>query len=103
MTIRARLDDYQRALRQAALDRREANTHRDVRDYAQLKELVERDAGFVFGGWCGSVECEQKVKDETKATIRCLPFEEFRSQKVPANCLVCGGAAQHEAVWARAY
>jgi len=103
MTIRARLDDYQRALRQAAIDRRDAHTYRDVRDYAQLRELVERDAGFVFGGWCGSAECEQKVKDETKATIRCLPFEEFRSKQAPATCLVCGGAPQHEAVWARAY
>ena len=103
MTIRSRLDDYQRALRAGAVARREANSHRGIRDYAQLRELVEADAGFVYGGWCGSVECEQKVKDETKATIRCLPFEEFRSPTPPANCLVCGGAAEHEVVWARAY
>jgi prolyl-tRNA synthetase len=103
MTVRSRLDEYQRALRAAAVARREANTHRDVADYARLRELVEADAGFVFAGWCGSVECEQRVKNETKATIRCLPFEEFRSKQAPRNCLICGNSARHEAVWARAY
>lgn len=103
MAIATRLNDYQRALRQAALQRREANTHRDIRDYAHLRELIEANAGFVFGGWCGSAECEQKVKEDTKATIRCLPFEEFRSPKAPEQCLVCGAASTEEAVWARAY
>ena len=83
--------------------RREANTHRGVTDYGKLKELIEADAGFVFAGWCGSAECETKVKEETKATIRCLPFEEFRSKTAPETCTVCGATAQHEAVWARAY
>jgi prolyl-tRNA synthetase len=59
--------------------------------------------GFVYAGWCGSGACEDKVKDDTKATIRCLPFEEFRSETAPEACLVCGAAAQHEAVWARSY
>jgi prolyl-tRNA synthetase len=103
MTMRARLDEYQRAVRVAAIDRREQHSHRDVKDYGQLKELVEADAGFVFGGWCGSPECEQKVKEETRATIRCLPFEEFQSPTRPTKCLVCGGSADQEAVWARAY
>ncbi|HEX6558208.1 MAG TPA: proline--tRNA ligase [Longimicrobiales bacterium] len=103
MTIHTRLNDYQRALREGAIERRNAHSHRDVADYTKLRELVEADAGFVYGGWCGSAECEQKVKEETKATIRCLPFEEFRSSKKPAKCLVCGGAATEEAVWARAY
>jgi prolyl-tRNA synthetase len=103
MTVSSRLDEYQRALRAVALERREANSHRDVTDYARLRELMEADAGLVFGGWCGSLACEQRVKEDTKATIRCLPFEEFRSKPAPTTCLVCGNAAQHEAVWARAY
>lgn len=98
-----RLEHYQQALLKAAIERREANSHRGVGEYGQLKELVERDAGFVFGGWCGSADCEAKVKEETKATIRCLPFEEFRSKTQPQKCAVCGSAAQHEAIWARAY
>ncbi len=101
--IRQRLEDFQAALRQAAIDRREANSHRGITDYAKLRELVEADAGFVFAGWCGSTECETKVKEETKATIRNLPQEEFRSKEKPAKCAVCGQQAKHEAIWARAY
>jgi prolyl-tRNA synthetase len=102
-TIPLRLDDFQRALLQAALARREANSHRGIADYSKLKELVERDAGFVYSGWCGSAECEARVKEETKATIRCLPLEEFRSNPAPGKCAVCGGNAVHEAIWAKAY
>ena len=101
--ISARLDDYQRALFDRALARREANTHRGVTDYAKFREIIEGDGGFVFAGWCGSADCEARVKEETKATIRVLPDEEFRSGEAPQSCLVCGAAAQHEAVWARAY
>ena len=102
-TIPKRLDEYQRALLQAAKDRREANSHRGVSDYGQVKELVERDAGFVYAGWCGSGECEAKVKEETRATIRVIPNEEFRSSQAPATCAVCGSGAKHEVIWSRAY
>jgi prolyl-tRNA synthetase len=101
--IRQRLEDFQNALRQAAIDRREANSHRGITDYAKLRELVEAESGFIFAGWCGSAECEAKVKEDTKATIRNLPQEEFRSKEKPAKCVVCGQDAKHEAIWARAY
>jgi len=101
--IRQRLEDYQNALRQGAIDRREANSHRGITDYAKLRELVEAESGFIFAGWCGSEECEAKVKEDTKATIRNLPQEEFRSKEKPAKCVVCGQDAKHEAIWARAY
>jgi prolyl-tRNA synthetase len=103
MSIPARLEDYQRALLKGARERREANSFRGVKDYGEVKALVERDAGFVYAGWCGSPECEAKVKEETKATIRCIPFEEFRSPTAPATCVVCGKPAQHEVIWSRAY
>ena len=98
-----RLTRYQQALLEAARARREAHSHRGVTEYARLREIVEGDGGFVYAGWCGSAACEEKVKEETKATIRVLPAEEFRSPQMPATCLVCGGAATHEAMWARAY
>ena len=103
MTIPSRLNDFQRALMAQATERREANSTRGVGDYAQLEELVGRDAGFVYAGWCGSAECEAKVKDETKATIRCIPGEEFRSKTAPAKCAVCGRDAKHEVIWSKAY
>jgi prolyl-tRNA synthetase len=98
-----RLDDYQAFLLDRARARREANSYRDVASYDRFREILEGEGGFVYTGWCGSAACEEKVKEETKATIRCLPFEEFRSPTPPRHCLACGGAAKAEAVWARAY
>ncbi|MDQ3389317.1 MAG: His/Gly/Thr/Pro-type tRNA ligase C-terminal domain-containing protein, partial [Gemmatimonadota bacterium] len=101
-----RLDGYQAMLLESARARREANTHRGVEGYARFREIVEADGGFVFAGWCGSERCETKVKEETKATIRCLPSEEFRSSPQPTTCLICGeadGEGVVEALWARAY
>ena len=102
-SIPGRLERFQDALLRNAKERREANSHRGVTEYSRLREIVEGPGGFVFAGWCGSAECEAKVKEETKATIRCIPFEEFRSPARPEKCLVCGGGAEHEVIWARAY
>ncbi|MEX0907802.1 MAG: proline--tRNA ligase [Gemmatimonadota bacterium] len=101
--IVGRLDELQHGMLQAAVARREANSHRGVHAYAALRELIEDAGGFVYTGWCGGAACEQKVKDDTRATIRVLPFEEFRSVEAPAKCVVCGGDVQAEAMWARAY
>ncbi|HUF52107.1 MAG TPA: proline--tRNA ligase [Longimicrobiales bacterium] len=98
-----RLDRFQRALLGAAIERREQNSHRGIAEYARLREIVEGAGGFVFAGWCGSGQCEQQVKEETKATIRVLPNEEWRSAEQPSQCAVCGARAQAEAIWARAY
>lgn len=97
------LEKLQTQLYENALARREANSTRNVTDYGEMKKLVERDAGFIYAGWCGSAECETKVKEETKATIRVIPFPEFRSASAPSHCLVCGNSAKHEVVWAKAY
>jgi prolyl-tRNA synthetase len=64
---------------------------------------MDGEGAFVFAGWCGSPECEATIKGDTKATIRVLPDEEFRSADVPRRCLRCGKPAIAEAVWARAY
>ena len=68
-----------------------------------LDELYERartNAGFSLAGWCGDAACEATIKAESKATIRCLPFDQ------PANagaCIVCDRPATAQAVFARAY
>jgi prolyl-tRNA synthetase len=102
-SIPDRLEQFQRALQAAAVERREQNSHRGVTEYARLKEIVEGPGGMVFAGWCGSDECEAQIKDDLKATIRVLPFEEFRSPEQPRTCLVCGAPAREEAIWSRAY
>jgi prolyl-tRNA synthetase len=101
--MRQRLDDFQAFLLERARARREANSYRGVEGYEKFCEILDGPGGFVYTGWCGSAECEAKVKDDTKATIRCLPFEEFRSPTAPAACVVCGGESTVEAVWAKAY
>jgi prolyl-tRNA synthetase len=87
----------------AARERREANSIRHKISYGDFRELMEGKGGFVYAGWCGSPECEASIKEETKATIRVLPDEEFRSAEAPANCLKCGRASTAEAVWAKSY
>jgi prolyl-tRNA synthetase len=86
-----------------AFERREANSHRGEISYDRFREIMEGPGGFVYGGFCGSPACEQAIKEETKATIRCLPDEEFRSAVTPAKCVKCGGASVAEALWAKAY
>jgi prolyl-tRNA synthetase len=87
----------------AARERREAHSVRHRISYDDFRALMEGEGAFVYAGWCGSAECEAAVKEETKATIRCIPDEEFRSAEAPTTCLKCGGKAKEEALWARAY
>ncbi len=97
------LSAMQRDMLAAALDRRESNSYRGPITYDRFRELMEGQGGFVYAGWCGGAGCEKAIKDETKATIRCLPDEEFRSAEAPTACLKCGAAATIEALWAKSY
>ena len=97
-----RLDSFQAGLLQAAKDRREANSYRGVADFGTLREIMEGAGGFVYTGWSGDPSVEERVKDETKATIRVIPDLEFRSQEPPARC-IGGGKSKMEVVWSKAY
>ena len=94
------LDDIQRSLWQAASKRLSEQT-RSAGTYDALKDLMESTGGFAKANWCGSQECEVKIKEETGADIRLIPFDE----KPPpgAKCLVCGSDAGSIAYFARAY
>ncbi|MEX2583087.1 MAG: proline--tRNA ligase [Gemmatimonadota bacterium] len=102
-TLPERLEEFQAWLLERARERRESNSHRGVADYGRFRELIEADGGFVYTGWCASAECETRVKEDTRATIRVIPDEEFQSATPPESCVVCGGTSVHEVVWARAY
>ncbi len=97
------LSAMQRDMLAAALDRREANSVRASISYDKFRELMDGPGGFVYAGWCGDAACEASIKEDTKATIRCLPDEEFRSADAPTSCLRCGRASTAEALWAKAY
>jgi len=96
------MDRMQHELLATAIARREANTIRGVTK-PQFIAFMERDGGFAYGGFCGDGACEAEIKDETKATIRVLPDEQFRSPIPPVTCMWCGRPAVAEAVWAKAY
>jgi prolyl-tRNA synthetase len=96
------MDKFQTDLLEAAKARREAATLRG----ATKQELIARmegEGGFVYAGFCGSAKCEAEIKEQTKATIRVLPDEEFRSPEAPPTCVWCGRPSIAEAVWAKAY
>jgi prolyl-tRNA synthetase len=91
------LDEIQAALLAKATAFRDANIH-EPRDYEHLKEIVQ--GGWAYSWWCGSKECEARVKEDTKATTRCIPLDQ------PAEtgpCVVCGGNSEEKVYFARAY
>ncbi|HET6798468.1 MAG TPA: proline--tRNA ligase [Gemmatimonadales bacterium] len=96
------MDQFQTDLFEAAKTRREKASLRGATK-AQFIEKMEQEGGLVYGGFCGRTECEAEIKDQTKATIRVLPDEEFRSESVPTTCMWCGRPSVAEAVWAKAY
>jgi prolyl-tRNA synthetase len=87
----------------AARAYRESKSIRGVASYDEFKEIMKGDGAFVYAGWNGDPKVEAQVKEETKATIRCIPDAEFRSPSAPVKCLVTGQPATHEVVWAKAY
>jgi len=97
------LERIQNDMLTAARDRREANSMRGGITYDRFREVMDGDGGFVYAGFCGSGACEAQIKEETKATIRVLPDEEFRSAEAPTTCLKCGQSSKAEALWAKAY
>lgn len=82
---------------QRATEFLEANT-REPADYESFKEAVAQ--GFARAWWCGAAACEDKIKEETKATTRCIPFDQPGGT---GHCVVCGNEAQEVAIFARAY
>ncbi len=96
-TVTALLAEIQQALYDRALAFREAHIE-DPADYEALKEVVQN--GWAYSYWCGSKDCEAKVKEDTKATTRCIPM----NQQVPqGKCIVCGKPANNKAYFAKAY
>jgi prolyl-tRNA synthetase len=94
------LCDVQGSLSQAAREELERRTLRDPSSYDEMIEYLRKAAGFV-AAWCGRRECEVRVKDDSSATIRCLPLNEHSAQS--GACACCGRPAVTAAVWAQAY
>jgi prolyl-tRNA synthetase len=84
-------------LYQRALDFRQAHTL-DPKDYAEFQEAVSN--GFANSWWCGKADCETQIKEDTKATVRCIPLEQESGK---GKCIHCGQGASERAIFGRAY
>ncbi|WP_286332583.1 proline--tRNA ligase [Duncaniella freteri] len=92
------LEDIQNNIFKKALDHR-ASLTRTVDTYEEFKEEIEK-GGFILAHWDGTTETEEKIKEETKATIRCIPFE---GDKTPGVCMVTGKPSAQRVIFARNY
>jgi prolyl-tRNA synthetase len=96
--IETLLDEIQKNIYQKALNFREENTH-TVETYDEFKELMKAEGGFVYAHWDGTTETEEKIKEDTKATLRCIPLEEGE----PGKCIVTGKPSKGKVLFAKAY
>ena len=92
------LDEIQEGIYQKALNYRKEHTVA-VDTYEEFKEQIEK-GGFVLAHWDGTPETEERIKEETKATIRCIPFE---GDTTPGTCMVTGKPSARRVLFARAY
>jgi prolyl-tRNA synthetase len=97
--LRDVLADIQSNLYARALAYREANTT-SADSFEALRATMEGARGFIRAHWCGGGECEATVKDQTGATIRCIPTDAIPED---GACIVCGSASHRRVLFARAY
>lgn len=95
----ALLEEVQQNLYNQALAHRNEKTI-VARDMDEFKQVLEETPGFIKAMWCGDMACEEKIKEETQATSRCIPFEQ---EKVSDTCVCCGNEAKELVYWAKAY
>ncbi len=97
-TVANLLEDIQKNLLEKARKyREEMTTTADT--YEEFKEKIEK-GGFILAHWDGTPETEEKIKEETKATIRCIPFE---GDTTPGVCMVTGKPSARRVIFARSY
>jgi prolyl-tRNA synthetase len=97
--IQQLLEDIQANIYNKALAFRTANTHR-VDSYEEFKRVLDDKGGFILAHWDGTSETEERIKDETKATIRCIPYD---SPHEEGTCILTGKPSTQRVLFARAY
>lgn len=93
------LETMQKEMLERARAHREAHTY-DAHNYEEFVEIVNEKPGFVRGMWCGDQACEDKIKEDTTATSRCMPFHQ---EKISDVCVCCGKPAKSLVYWGKAY
>ncbi|MEJ2635142.1 MAG: proline--tRNA ligase [Calditrichia bacterium] len=93
------LKQMQKDMFSRALKFREENTFQ-IDDYSEFRRVLDEKGGFIESHWCGSAGCEEKIKEDTKATIRNIPFNR-KPEK--GKCIICGNESDGRVIFARAY
>lgn len=93
------LEGIQQELLARALAFQREHSHRPA-DYEEMRQGLSEEGGFHYAGWCGSPDCEAKIKEETQATIRVIPFEQ---PDEVGPCVYCRADGAEEALFAKAY
>jgi prolyl-tRNA synthetase len=98
-TVSGMLDAIQKSLFERALEFREKHSYR-IDDYSKFNGILDGEGGFIWSHWCGSGECEERIKEETKATVRNIPVD---SRPEEGKCIKCGARSERRVIIARAY
>ena len=99
VVVKDLLEEIQNSLFNKALDFR--NSHiTEVDTFDEFKAVLESKGGFISAHWDGTIETEQKIKDQTKATIRCIPLE---NKKEEGKCVFTGNLSTQRVLFAKAY
>lgn len=93
------MGDIQENIFKKALDYRKEHITQ-VDSYDEFKKIIEEKGGFVSAHWDGTTETEDKIKEETKATIRCIPLN---AEKEEGSCMVTGKPSVRRVLFAKAY
>ncbi len=93
------LEDIQQNIYKKALDFRNENTFY-IDKWSDFLDVINNKGGFIMAHWDGSAETEQKIKEETKATIRCIPFD---SPEEEGKCVYSGGPSKRRVLFAVSY
>lgn len=97
--VGAHLERIQQEMFEAALKNREEKTS-TAATYEEFADIVANKGGFIKAMWCGDVACEEKIKEDTGATSRCMPFEQ---EQISDKCVCCGKPAKKLVYWGKAY
>ncbi len=96
--VKDMLEDIQTNIFRKALEYRDSMI-RKVDTYEEFKTEIEK-GGFILAHWDGTTETEERIKEETKATIRCIPLD---GDKTPGECMVTGKPSAQRVIFARSY
>ncbi len=99
-TVRQLLDTIQKDMFTRAKAHRDSHIS-DAKNLEELRDIAEREGGFIRGMWCGETACEEKIKEEMAVTSRCMPFTD--QERISETCICCGKTAKKLVYWGKAY